>query len=97
MQNYPIIRNLFISIFSVDVGLEQSEETAALERVLSDPIQRMEVEVELRQLFQDSCISWLELLDNSEYVVYPADDEMDAKEHIIDILWKKVFPGESAP
>lgn len=97
MVNYPILRNLLISIFSVDVGLEQREETAALERVLSDPIQRMEVEVELRRLFQDSSISWSDLLDNSECVVYPADDELDAKEYFIDILWKKVFQDENAP
>ena len=34
MKYYPSLRNLLISIFSVDVGLEESEEIAVLDRVL---------------------------------------------------------------
>jgi hypothetical protein len=97
MKNYPSIRNLLISIFSVDVGLEESEELAALERVLSDSAQRAEIEQELRQLFHDDSISWSELLENDEYVVYPADDEEDAKDYVVENLWNRVFPEEAAP
>ncbi|MEX0732143.1 MAG: hypothetical protein WED00_15660 [Aquisalimonadaceae bacterium] len=97
MKNYPSIRNLLTSIFSVDVGLEEKDEMAALERVLSDPAQRAEIEEELRQLFQDDSISWSELLENDEYVVYPADDEEDAKDYVIESLWNRVFPNEAAP
>ena len=97
MKNYPSLRNLLISIFSVDVGLEESEERAALERVLSDPAQRTDIEQELRQLFHDTSISWSELLENDEYVVYPADDEEDAKEYVVESLWNRVFPNEAAP
>lgn len=96
MKNYPSIRNLLTSIFSVDVGLEEKDEMAALERVLSDPAQRAEIEEELRQLFQDDSISWSELLENDEYVVYPADDEEDAKEYVVENLWNRVFPNEAA-
>lgn len=96
MKNYPSLRNLLISIFSVDVGLEESDEIAALDRVLSDGSQREEIEAELRQLFQDEAISWSEFLENDEYVVYPADDENDAKEYVVDNLWNRVFPNESA-
>lgn len=97
MKNYPSLRNLLISIFSVDVGLVESEEIAALERVLSDPVQRADIEEELRQLFHDASISWSELLENDEYVVYPADDEEDAKEYVVESLWNRVFPNEAAP
>jgi lipopolysaccharide assembly outer membrane protein LptD (OstA) len=97
MESYPTLKNLLISVFSVDVGLEESEELAALERVLSDPTQRTEIEAELRQLFQDATISWSELLENDEYVVYPADDDEDAKEYVIESLWNRVFPNASAP
>lgn len=97
MKNYPSIRNLLVSIFSVDVGLEECDEIAALDRVLSDDSQREEVENELRQLFKDGTISWSEFLDNDEYVVYPADDEGDAKEYVVENLWNRVFPNESAP
>ena len=97
MKNYPTLRNLLISVFSVDVGLEENEEIAALERMLSDPAQRTEIEGELRQLFQDTSTSWSELLENDEYVVYPADDEEDAKEYVVESLWNRVFPNEAAP
>ncbi len=97
MNDYPSLRNLLISIFSVDVGLEESDEIAALERVLSDPIQKAEIESELKQLFKDKSISWSELLENEEYVVYPADDEEDAKEYVIENLWNRVFPNETTP
>lgn len=97
MKNYPTLRNLLISVYSVDVGFEKNEEIAALERVLSDPAQRAEIEGELRQLFQDASISWSELLENDEYVVYPADDEEDAKEYVVESLWSRVFPYEDAP
>lgn len=97
MKNYPAIRNLLISIFSVDVGFEESDEIAALERVLCDPAQRADIKEELRQLFQDDSTSWIELLENDDYVVYPADSEDDAKEYVIEHLWNVVFPGEKAP
>lgn len=96
MKKYPTLRNLFISIFSVDVGLDKSEEIAALERVLSDPVQRKEIEEELRLIFNDVSISWIELLENDEYVVYPADDEDDAREYVEECLWNRVFPNEKA-
>jgi hypothetical protein len=97
MKNYPSLRNLLISIFSVDVGLSESEEAEALERVLADISQRKEIEDELRQLFQDEAVSWVELLENDEYVAYPADDEEDAKEYVIEYLWSRVFPDITAP
>ncbi|MDP2571615.1 hypothetical protein Q8W40_05435 [Vibrio penaeicida] len=92
MENYPSIRNLFISIFSVDVGLETSDEIALFERVLSDPIQRAEIEKDLMKLFRDPSISWLMLLENDDYVVYPADNEEDARDYVVDTLWNSVFP-----
>ncbi|PCJ30997.1 MAG: hypothetical protein COA99_17565 [Moraxellaceae bacterium] len=97
MEHYPSLRNLFISIFSVDAGLEEDDEIAALIRVLNDPVQRKEIEGELKQLFQDDAISWTEFLENDDYVVYPADDEEDAKEYVIESLWNRVFPNEVAP
>ena len=97
MVNYPSLRNLFISIFSVDVGLEENDEIAALNRVLNDVNQREEIESELRLLFQDDTISWSELLENDDYVVYPADDEDDAKEYVAESLWNRVFPNDAVP
>lgn len=94
MSKYDAIHNLLISIFSVDIGLDEAEETAALSRVLNDPLQKKEIEKQLRALFEDPNVSWVNLLDNNDYTVYPADDDEDAKEFVIDILWNKVFPNE---
>lgn len=77
--------------------MEDSDQIAALERVLGDPTQRAEIKEELRQLIQDEPTSWIELLENDDYVVYPADSEDDAKEYVIEHLWNIVFPGETAP
>jgi len=97
VQNYLSIRNLLESIFSVDVGLEESDALVVLGRVLGDEFQRGEIEKELCQLFRDRYVSWMELLDNESYVVYPADDEDDAKAYMVKILWDRVFPNTPVP
>ncbi|CCN69729.1 hypothetical protein [Vibrio nigripulchritudo] len=97
MTSYPSIRNLLMSLFSVDVGLETGDDIALFEQVLSDPAQRTEIERELRQLFREPFISWSELVDNDDYVAYPADDEKDAREYVVETLWNRVFPNENSP
>ncbi|BCG25664.1 hypothetical protein TUM18999_38550 [Pseudomonas tohonis] len=97
MQNYSLIRNLLESIFSVDVGLDENGARAALGRVLNDERQRAKIESELHRLFSDQSVVWMELLDNDSYVVYPADDEDDAKNYMVEILWDRVFPNTPAP
>ncbi len=81
----------------MDVGLDENDARAALERVLSDKSQREEVERELCELFKDRSVLLVELLDNDCYVVYPAEDEADAKAYIVEILWDRVFPTAPVP
>ncbi|MEF9672753.1 hypothetical protein QNM99_12620 [Pseudomonas sp. PCH446] len=97
MRNYLSLRNLLGSIFSVDVGLKESDALVVLDCVLSDEFQRKDIEYELCQIFKDRSVSWVELLDNESYVVYPADDEEDAKAYVVKILWDRVFPNTLAP
>ncbi|MCO7608962.1 hypothetical protein NJH83_01845 [Pseudomonas chlororaphis] len=97
MKKYLSIINLLQSIFSVDVGLERNSEIAILDRILKDDFQRREIESELVGLFSDSSVSWVELLDNESYLVYPADDEYDAKIYMVEILWDRVFPDSPVP
>ncbi len=97
MKKYSSIINLLQSIFSVDVGLERNSEIAILDRILKDDFQRKEIESELVGLFSDSSVSWVELLDNESYLVYPADDEDDAKTYMVEILWDRVFPDSPVP
>jgi hypothetical protein len=88
---YPFIENILRSIFSVDVGLEEGDAQAALRRVLGDPEQKLIIEQELLSLYRDDSVSWVRLLDNDDYVVYPADSEEDAKQYVTSIIWNKVF------
>lgn len=97
MKKYSSIINLLQSIFSVDVGLERNSEISILDRILKDDFQRREIESELVGLFSDSSVSWVELLDNESYLVYPADDEDDAKTYMVEILWDRVFPDSPVP
>lgn len=97
MKKYSSIINLLQSISSVDVGLERNSEIAILDRILKDDFQRREIESELVGLFSDSSVSWVELLDNESYLVYPADDEDDAKTYMVEILWDRVFPDSPVP
>ncbi|WP_084193256.1 hypothetical protein [Vibrio aerogenes] len=62
-----------------------------MNRILSDHNQRNKIEEELISLFQDKEISLVDFLDNDECVVYPADDEEDAKEYIMEEIWSKFF------
>jgi hypothetical protein len=81
----------------VDVGLEDSEALAALNRVLSDEVQRKKISHELCEIFRDQYISWVNLLDNEDYVVYSADDEDDAKAYFVKLIWNVVFPATPVP
>lgn len=97
MQDYRVIKNLLCSVFSVDVGFDEGEAFSALDRVLNDKQQRAVIESELLELFNDPSVCLVEMLDNDGYVIYPADDEEDAKAYLEEILWRKVFPGMPAP
>nr|WP_262925768.1 hypothetical protein [Pseudomonas chlororaphis] len=77
--------------------MERNSEIAILDRILKDDFQRREIESELVGLFSDSSVSWVELLDNESYFVYPADDEDDAKTYMVEILWDRVFPDSPVP
>ncbi len=90
MPNYPTVRQL-LSLFSVDVGLEEAAAKAALINWLSEQQRRQQLSSELQALMQDNEISLVELLDNSEFVVYPADDEQDARQYILATLWQPLM------
>ncbi|TFF14541.1 hypothetical protein EXW72_03925 [Pseudomonas sp. BCA14] len=91
-MSYSFVVNILESVFSVDVGFDDLEAQAALKRILNDPAQRVIIERELLCLYNDESISWVKLLDNEDYVVYPADDDDDAKSYMTSIFWNQVFP-----
>lgn len=91
MHNYALIKQVLLSIFSVDVGLDESAASAAFNRWISDPLQRLKLADELLYLLQDSEVSLVQLLDNEQYVVYPADNEQQARDFILTTLWQPLI------
>jgi hypothetical protein len=94
MKQYPRLKNILTSVFSIDVGLSESQEKAALNTAASNEEWKAAIKEELLGLLSDSEISLIEFLENDEYEAYPADDEEEAKEFIITRIWDVLFPGE---
>jgi hypothetical protein len=63
--------------------------------MLKDVVSRRQIEELLRAAFSDREFSWLNAF--KQYEVYPADDESDARDYAIKILWNAVFPGREPP
>lgn len=77
MSDYPAIRNILSSAFSVQTGLNDDAARAMYQRAFAaNPGLRAEVQ----QVFVDEDVNWCELLFNREYEVYEADSEAEAKE-----------------
>lgn len=77
MSDYPTIRGILSSIFSVQTGLNDDATRAMYQRAFAvNP----ELRAEVHQIFLDEDVNWCELLFNCEYEVYEADSEAEAKE-----------------
>jgi hypothetical protein len=96
MKQYPRLRNILTSVFSIDVGLSESQEKSALIRAASSEEWKAAIKNELLGVLSDNEISLVEFLENKEYEAYPADDEDEARDFIITRLWNVLFPGEQA-
>jgi hypothetical protein len=90
VTDYPILRNLLVSVMSVDVGLSEEREEAALVASFANLEYRNKLRQELEAAFLDESLSWVELLDNESYCVYSADSEDDAKQFMRDRLWARL-------
>lgn len=80
---FRTLKNLLVSVFSVETGLSEAAESAALESFLSN----LEVRERLRNdlaAFIASGLSWKELLDNPGCCVYPAESEQEARQFVMD-------------
>ncbi|MEO9455517.1 hypothetical protein [Chromobacterium phragmitis] len=70
MNQYPVLKNVLISIMSVDVGLSEEREEAALMASLGNVEYRQKLRYELESAFLDKNFSWMNLLDNESYCVF---------------------------
>ena len=93
---YPTIRNA-LSIFSIQTGLDESAARRALRDSLENPAWRSSLHVELEPLIADERQSRIELIANEVYEVDEADDEDEAWEIIVELLWPDVFPDRARP
>ncbi|MBB4865762.1 hypothetical protein HNP46_004663 [Pseudomonas nitritireducens] len=87
---YPVLRNLLISVFSVEVGLSEELEMAFTECYLQNTEVRLALRDELIA-FEASGESWRELLDNESWCVAPTDSEDEAREYIMEIFGARVL------
>lgn len=91
MSDYESLENLLVSMMSVEVGLSEEREEAALAVSLADPVYRHILKIELERAFQDTNLSWIKLLDNENYCVFPADSEKEARDFIKKKLWDRIL------
>ncbi|MHA6823012.1 hypothetical protein ACQUKI_15955 [Ralstonia pseudosolanacearum] len=87
---YPTLKNLLLSVLSIDVGLSESAEAVAIERFLQNQTVCEKLRSELLS-FDASGESWMELLDNEHYCVYPTDSEEEAKQFVMDKFGKRLL------
>lgn len=94
MTTYPTLRNLLVSVMSADVGLSEECEEAALIASMANSEYRYMLKKELEMAFSDPDLSWMSLLDNERYCVYPADSEEEAEQYIKERLWNRIASME---
>jgi hypothetical protein len=95
MEKYPALRNLLMSILSVDVGLSEEREDEALASSLANHEYRGRLRKELECAFVDPDVSWIDLLANEIYCVFSADSEEEAKTYIKSRLWDRIVSIDS--
>lgn len=91
MEKYPVLVDVLVSIMSVDVGLFEASEEAALFTSLSNPAYRDKLYKELEAALVDPQFSWRKLLDNERYFVFPVDSEEEGKGYVLGSLWSRIF------
>lgn len=95
MKDYSIIHGVLSAVFASDLGRSDEEASALLREMASNSEYRLQLRETLISAFRDPGFSWLDALN--EYEVYPADDELDARNYAIQILWSPIFPQEPLP
>ena len=85
-------------LFSVEVGLDDEVAYRMIDESLMNKEHNRKFRSQLEQALTDESISWKKALDDGEVVtVYPADDEAEARDFVVDLLWKHYYPNEPPP
>jgi len=83
MKDYPALRNILRSLFSVQTGLDDESAQQAFARARGVDVK---LRSELATAFDDPDLSWKEMLCNEEYEVFEADSEVEARNYAAEIL-----------
>ncbi|MEP1422295.1 MAG: hypothetical protein ABJK59_11050 [Erythrobacter sp.] len=96
VQTMKNFQNLLYSIFAAESETEDEFRSEILERIRISPIQdsRTTIRTELLEAFRDPDFDWISLLDSDHGSVAVVSSNAEGKQHVIDILWKPLFPGE---
>lgn len=95
MKDYSLLQSIFGGVFASDLGRSDQETEALFKEMLEDAMSKQQIEKVLLEAFSDPEFSWQRAFE--QYEVYPADDEVDAREYATKILWNVVFPGQKPP
>ncbi|GLS25904.1 hypothetical protein [Marinibactrum halimedae] len=93
MKKYPCLLNI-LPIYSANYSLSEEEEDSLLISSYKG-VALDEIKQELKTILQDGEISLVEFLDMDGLEAYPAEDEEDAKNFLVERLWCVLFPKEA--
>ena len=89
MESYKLIQSVLGGIYGAQVGLDDEEAIAELQKDLQHSPFREGIEEELKKAFSDESLSWVKLMDDCEVSFF--DSEEEAKEIAKELLWDVVF------
>jgi hypothetical protein len=95
MKDYSILQGALGAVFAADLARSDEEAGELLREMLSNAEYKRQFGEALIASLNDPDFSWMDAL--SEYEIYPADDEADARGYAIRILWSAVFPSATPP
>ena len=91
MKNYPHLLDI-LPIYSSSFCLSEEEEDSILLSIEGDALEA--IKKELEQIMSDETISLVDFLAMDGIEAYPADDENDAKDFLVDRIWNVLFSNE---
>jgi len=86
-----------LSTFCIQDGFSREFADEIVEESLRNVRNRRRLQQEMIELLADPEVSWTELLVNDEYEVEEPNDEADAREIVLELLWPSVFPDRPLP
>jgi hypothetical protein len=93
MEEFPNIKHMLKVTFNVEDGLSEDVAIRLYQRAAKSSANFEALKQELQMAFSRTDVSWKEILLNTEYEVFDAENEDEAREYALKILWKPIFEG----